>query len=241
MAPTRDALLLLAITRLERQHSTVEERLRAADGLRALLSAHQAQAEPQVMGRVHNNEGQGKAALNSIGRSLPDNAPLYAAPPSSDQTWNAAIAEAANVCQLMHCRPEFEPEFHDKQLAIAEKSILSLARPSQAQEPIKAECQCDIRTRLVGDGCAICNPELAAEMSEPVTGAVDETEYEGNLKFPDGYCTDPNGVVCAPRGKKGDFDFGYDLGYADGLSVRRNALTSFPHAQQAPARSEEPK
>lgn len=26
------------------------------------------------------------------------------------------------------------------------------------------ECGCDLRTRLVGDGCPICNPELAAEI-----------------------------------------------------------------------------
>jgi hypothetical protein len=25
------------------------------------------------------------------------------------------------------------------------------------------ECQCRLRTRLVGDGCDVCNPELAAE------------------------------------------------------------------------------
>ena len=25
------------------------------------------------------------------------------------------------------------------------------------------ECRCSLRTRLVGDGCDICNPELAAE------------------------------------------------------------------------------
>ena len=26
------------------------------------------------------------------------------------------------------------------------------------------ECKCDMRTKLVGDGCAVCNPELAKEM-----------------------------------------------------------------------------
>jgi len=25
-------------------------------------------------------------------------------------------------------------------------------------------CKCDMRTKLVGDGCEICNPELAAEI-----------------------------------------------------------------------------
>jgi hypothetical protein len=27
-------------------------------------------------------------------------------------------------------------------------------------------CQCDMRTRLVGDGCEFCNPTLADELAE---------------------------------------------------------------------------
>ena len=27
-------------------------------------------------------------------------------------------------------------------------------------------CQCDMRTRLVGDGCEFCNPQLAAELAK---------------------------------------------------------------------------
>lgn len=34
-------------------------------------------------------------------------------------------------------------------------------------EPAPPVCKCSMRTKLVGDGCDVCNPELAAEMREP--------------------------------------------------------------------------
>jgi hypothetical protein len=90
-----------------------------------------------------------------------------AEPVSSDQAWNGAIAAAASVCQLMHCRPEFEPEFHDKQLAIAEKSIRSLARPSQVQD--RDTTPSPAFDKLLNSG----DPDLDP-MMQPVSGAVDE-------------------------------------------------------------------
>lgn len=37
---------------------------------------------------------------------------------------------------------------------------------SASAEPSASKCKCDIRTKLVGDGCEECNPTLAAELKE---------------------------------------------------------------------------
>jgi hypothetical protein len=39
------------------------------------------------------------------------------------------------------------------------------------------ECKCDLRTKLVGDGCSICNPELAAYYTA-TAGDAGQTEQE---------------------------------------------------------------
>ena len=36
----------------------------------------------------------------------------------------------------------------------------------EAKKAADAGCQCDIKTKLVGDGCEHCNPELAAYYKE---------------------------------------------------------------------------
>lgn len=32
---------------------------------------------------------------------------------------------------------------------------------AKGQKPRERECKCSLRTKLVGDGCDVCNPELA--------------------------------------------------------------------------------
>ena len=34
-------------------------------------------------------------------------------------------------------------------------------------ETTERVCQCSLRTKLVGDGCDVCNPEYAAQFAEP--------------------------------------------------------------------------
>jgi hypothetical protein len=45
-------------------------------------------------------------------------------------------------------------------------------------------------------------------------------QYSKNIKWPQGYCLDPNGVMCTPPGMHEAWSFGYDLGYADALAIR---------------------
>ena len=55
----------------------------------------------------------------------------------------------------------------------------------------------------------------------------DTRKYSTHVKWPEGYCLDPNGVMCCPEGAHEHWSFGYDLGYADALAVRA-ALAATP-------------
>lgn len=66
----------------------------------------------------------------------------------------------------------------------AEACILVMLAPHfNPREVSMKQCKCDLRTRLVGDGCDACNPELARELSQEVS-----MEKEKSRKAKDGRC-----------------------------------------------------
>lgn len=44
------------------------------------------------------------------------------------------------------------------------------------------------------------------------------------LKWPDGYCLDPNGKMSIPAGKDVDFNFGYEMGFQDAWEIMNTAI-----------------
>lgn len=49
------------------------------------------------------------------------------------------------------------------------RNVVAIFEAMLSVAPALPVCNCDLRTKLVGDGCEICNPELAAEMGCPPT------------------------------------------------------------------------
>ena len=84
------------------------------------------------------------------------------------EDWDSPMALPAMVALRAALAQQAEP---------AQKPITRLfgtlpVHDAQQAEPV---CKCDLRTRLVGDGCEVCNPGLAAELAqqaEPVAGVV---------------------------------------------------------------------
>jgi hypothetical protein len=54
-------------------------------------------------------------------------------------------------------------------VAVIEAQPLYTAPPSSAE----TKCRCDVRTKVLGDGCEVCNPEYSAEHSQSAEDAED--------------------------------------------------------------------
>ena len=44
------------------------------------------------------------------------------------------------------------------------------------------------------------------------------------IKWPEGYCTAPNGAICPPAGKEDDFNFGYEIGFQEAWKIMNDAI-----------------
>lgn len=56
---------------------------------------------------------------------------------------------------------------------------------SASAEPSLPKCECDMRTKLVGDGCAVCNTERAAGLAEPSAPAEcdERAAFEASISY----------------------------------------------------------
>jgi len=46
-----------------------------------------------------------------------------------------------------------------------------------------------------------------------------ESKVKPPLKFPDGYCTDPNGVIVPAAGMHEHYNFGYEVGFREAWEI----------------------
>lgn len=44
------------------------------------------------------------------------------------------------------------------------------------------------------------------------------------LKWPEGYCTAPDGSICPPSDKAEDFNFGYEIGFQEAWKIMNDAI-----------------
>jgi len=52
-----------------------------------------------------------------------------------------------------------------------------------------------------------------------------------NMKWPDGYCLDPNGKIIPPAGKDEDYHFGYEIGFQEAWKIMNDAIKASDRAR----------
>lgn len=57
------------------------------------------------------------------------------------------------------------------------------------------------------------------------------SKEQKNMKWPDGYCLDPNGKMSIPAGKDEDFNFGYEIGFQDAWEIMNTAIKAADRAR----------
>ena len=94
---------------------------------------------------------------------------------------------------------------------------------------IKIEVPDDFETCLSMQ--QIIEREISADRWSWNKGSYEVSIEQKCLKWPDGYCLDPNGVMCPPAGKEDDFNFGYEIGFQDAWDCLNAALRARDEAR----------
>lgn len=108
-----------------------------------------------------------RAGWNDCVRCLAD------APPAAQDVSGLATALQACRDELLHMidrhnvrDPSDGSWLYDHQTVCEADAALESHRAQAQGGDAKPECKCSMRTRLVGDGCSVCNPDLAAEYAK---------------------------------------------------------------------------
>ena len=57
------------------------------------------------------------------------------------------------------------------------------------------------------------------------------SKEQKSMKWPDGYCLDPNGKMSIPAGKDEDYNFGYEMGFLDAWEIMNTAIRAADKAR----------
>ncbi len=138
------------------QHGTPEQQVEAL--AYAGIATQPAAQEPKPIGKVLSEEEMGIGYDRKAGPVLwfgqPGTGFIYAAPPAAQDV--SGLCELIDdVCEWFELRGLHELNIY--------KALKEASRAQAQGGDAKPECKCSMRTRAVGDGCSICNPELAAE------------------------------------------------------------------------------